>query len=66
MTTENKKIYFVSDCHLGIPDKAKSLEREKKLVMWLDTIKTDASELFILGDLFDFWFEYKSDRKSVV
>ena len=60
MTTENKKIYFVSDCHLGIPDKTKSLEREKKLVMWLDTIKSDASELFILGDLFDFWFEYKT------
>ncbi len=60
MTQGNKKIYFVSDCHLGIPDKQRSLEREKKLVRWLDTIKADADELFILGDLFDFWFEYKT------
>jgi UDP-2,3-diacylglucosamine hydrolase len=53
------KIYFVSDVHLGAPDVASSLEREKKLVRWLDMIKQDATELFIVGDLFDFWFEYK-------
>lgn len=56
---EKKKIYFVSDAHLGIPDKISSKQREKKLVRWLDMIKTDASEIYLLGDIFDFWFEYK-------
>lgn len=60
MDISRQKIYFVSDCHLGIPDYQKSLEREKKLVRWLDEIKIDAEQIFILGDLFDFWFEYKT------
>ena len=55
----NVKIYFASDSHLGVPDKVKSLEREKKLVRWLDDVKKDATELYLLGDIFDFWFEYK-------
>ncbi|MEA3504965.1 MAG: UDP-2,3-diacylglucosamine diphosphatase, partial [Bacteroidota bacterium] len=55
-----KKIYFASDFHLGIPDYASSLVREKKIVRWLDTIKEDAQEIFLLGDIFDFWFEYKT------
>ena len=55
----NKKIYFASDQHFGIPNHDKSLEREKKFVHWLGTIKKDAEVLFLLGDLFDFWFEYK-------
>jgi UDP-2,3-diacylglucosamine hydrolase len=54
-----KKIYFASDFHLGVPDYARSLEREKKIVRWLDEIKHDAEELYLLGDVFDFWFEYK-------
>lgn len=53
------QVYFVSDSHLGVPNYASSLEREKKLVKWLDEIKTDANHLFLLGDIFDFWFEYK-------
>ena len=53
------KIYFVSDVHLGAPNYEESLVREKKLVQWLDIIKQDATELFVVGDLFDFWFEYK-------
>jgi len=53
------KIYFASDIHLGTPSYEKSLVREKKFVQWLDMIKADATELFIVGDLFDFWFEYK-------
>ena len=53
------KIYFVSDVHLGAPNHEESLVREKKLVRWLDEIKRDATELFVVGDLFDFWFEYK-------
>lgn len=54
-----KKIYFVSDAHLGAPNRKSSLEREKKLVDFLDSIKGDVSELYLLGDIFDFWFEYK-------
>jgi UDP-2,3-diacylglucosamine hydrolase len=54
-----KKIYFLSDFHLGIPDHTSSLKREKLLVKFLDEIKSDASEIFIVGDMFDFWFEYR-------
>ena len=55
----NKKIYFLSDFHLGSPDAASSLSREKKIVEFLDEAKTDAAQIFIVGDLFDFWYEYK-------
>jgi UDP-2,3-diacylglucosamine hydrolase len=54
-----KKIYFASDFHLGVPDAASSLEREKRVVRWLDSIAHDAQEIFLVGDIFDFWFEYK-------
>lgn len=53
-----KKIYFASDFHLGIPDQKSSLVREKKIVQWLDQIKHDAEEIYLVGDLFDFWFEF--------
>lgn len=56
---EGKKIYFASDLHLGVPTYEKSLVREKHFVKWLDEVKQDAAEIIILGDLFDFWFEYK-------
>lgn len=52
-------IFFASDFHLGVPTHEKSLEREKKLVRWLDSIKHQASEIYLVGDIFDFWFEYK-------
>ena len=55
----NKKIYFLSDFHLGAPDYASSLIREKHIIKFLDEIKTDAEQIFIVGDLFDFWYEYK-------
>lgn len=55
-----KKIYFASDFHLGVPDEESSRKRELRIVNWLDTIKTDAEEIFLMGDLFDFWFEYKT------
>jgi len=55
-----QKIYFASDFHLGIPDHDSSLEREKKLVAWLEMSRADAAEIFLMGDLFDFWFEYKT------
>lgn len=54
-----KKIYFLSDFHLGAPDYEKSREREQRVVRFLDHIKHDAAVIFILGDLFDFWYEYK-------
>jgi UDP-2,3-diacylglucosamine hydrolase len=56
---KGKKIYFASDNHLGAPTAKASMPREKKFVQWLDTIKHDAEAVFLLGDLFDFWFEYK-------
>lgn len=54
-----KKIYFLSDFHLGAPDAATSLAREKRVCRFLDSIKNDAEQVFIVGDLFDFWFEYR-------
>ncbi|MBS1764433.1 MAG: UDP-2,3-diacylglucosamine diphosphatase [Bacteroidetes bacterium] len=59
MTLEQKKIYFFSDFHLGVPSYEESLLREKKICRWLDEIRPTVGQLFILGDVFDFWFEYK-------
>ena len=56
---KNKHIYFLSDFHLGAPDYESSLAREKRVVKFLDEIKNNAEQIFILGDLFDFWYEYK-------
>lgn len=57
---EGKKVYFASDNHLGAPDARQSLAREKRFVSWLEEIRRDAHAIFLMGDLFDFWFEYKS------
>ena len=54
------KTYFASDFHLGTPDYESSLAREKKVVSWLESIKTDAETIFLVGDIFDFWYEYKT------
>ncbi len=54
-----KKIYFASDFHLGVPDLATSQERERRLCKWLDGIKHDAQRIYLVGDIFDAWFEYK-------
>lgn len=56
---KGKKIYFASDNHLGAPTAEASRPREKKFIAWLDEIKHDAAAIFLLGDLFDFWFEYQ-------
>ena len=56
---ERNKIYFISDAHLGLFPEAGSAERELILVRWLDSIKDDAAELYLLGDMFDFWYEYR-------
>ena len=53
------KIYFASDFHLGVPNHADSIARERKIVSWLTEIQKDASEIYLVGDVFDFWFEYK-------
>lgn len=55
-----KKIYFASDFHLGSHPVSDSAEREKRIVAWLDRIAADAAELYLMGDIFDFWFEYAS------
>ena len=57
---KGKKVYFASDNHLGAPTNKDSMPREKKFVAWLDSIKQDAAAIFLMGDLFDFWFEYKT------
>ena len=54
-----KKIYFISDFHLGVPNDTDSRKREDKIVAWLNSIKHDAQILYLMGDVFDYWFEYK-------
>ena len=57
MTT--KKIYFASDFHLGAPNHLESRKREDKIVNWLNSVSKDASDIYLVGDIFDFWFEYR-------
>ena len=57
---KGKKIYFASDFQLGIPDRATSIARARRICEWLDEIKADAAILYLVGDLFDTWFEYKN------
>lgn len=59
---KGKKIYFASDFHLGAPTRRESLERERLIVRWLEEIQPQAEAVYLLGDIFDFWFEY---RKTV-
>ncbi len=54
------KIYFASDLHLGTPTKEASRQRELLFVQWLDTVSKDAAEIFLVGDVFDFWHEYNT------
>jgi UDP-2,3-diacylglucosamine hydrolase len=56
---ENKKIFFASDFHLGLPAGSDPIAREKRIVKWLNTIAHEAKEIYLLGDIFDFWWEYK-------
>jgi UDP-2,3-diacylglucosamine hydrolase len=53
-----RRVYFSSDYHLGVPSLPKSREREKLIVRWLESIQHDAQTIFLVGDIFDFWFEY--------
>ncbi len=54
-----RKIYFASDFHLGAPPATASAERERKIIRWLEMAATDAAAIYLLGDVFDFWFEYR-------
>jgi UDP-2,3-diacylglucosamine hydrolase len=56
---QDKKVYFLSDAHLGLPPLDKSLKREKLLTRWLDEVRNDAHSIYLLGDIFDYWFEYR-------
>ncbi|RRB00707.1 UDP-2,3-diacylglucosamine diphosphatase [Larkinella rosea] len=55
----NRAVYFASDFHLGMPTPAASRERELRVIRWLDTVSADAEAIFLVGDIFDFWFEYR-------
>lgn len=57
---KGKKIYFASDFHFGVPDKASSMDRERRVCKWLDSIKQDVYKLYLVGDIFDAWLEYKN------
>jgi UDP-2,3-diacylglucosamine hydrolase len=53
------KIFFASDFHLGLRTESDPVEREKRIVDWLNKVALEATEIFLLGDVFDFWWEYK-------
>ncbi|MCD7936019.1 MAG: UDP-2,3-diacylglucosamine diphosphatase [Tannerellaceae bacterium] len=59
MAANRQKIYFISDAHLGARFHENKKAVEKRVVRWMDSIKEEAQALYILGDIFDFWFEYK-------
>lgn len=56
---EKGKIFFISDVHLGAPALKNNNEREIRFANWLDDIKDDVAELYLMGDIFDFWWDYK-------
>lgn len=58
--TARRNIYFASDFHLGVDARLSSREREARIVRWLEDIRSDAAHIYLVGDLFDFWFEYQS------
>lgn len=56
---QGKKLFFASDFHLGVPNREASLQRERRIIAWLESIRSEAHTIYLLGDIFDFWFEYK-------
>ncbi|GAB6394750.1 MAG: UDP-2,3-diacylglucosamine hydrolase [Bacteroidales bacterium] len=58
-TAARKKIFFAADAHLGARYHTAPLAAERKLARWLDSIKNEASAVYFLGDMFDYWYEYK-------
>jgi len=59
LLTPDQAVYFASDFHLGTPTPQLSRAREQRVVRWLDTVRHDAACIFLVGDIFDFWFEYR-------
>ena len=59
MSLNRQNIYFLSDFHLGVPTVQSSKDREARIVKWLDEVEDSAAEIYLLGDVFDFWFEYR-------
>ncbi len=56
---KGSNVYFISDLHLGLPTRMDPLEREKLVVRWMEEVRPHASALYVVGDIFDYWFEYK-------
>ncbi len=57
--SEDTKVYLASDFHFGVPNMESSRKREEKVIAWLNAIENDASGIILVGDIFDFWFEYR-------
>ena len=55
-----KKVYFISDLHLGASYFADPHAKERAVVQWLDSIKSSAAEIYLLGDILDYWYEYRT------
>jgi len=56
---EGRKTYFASDFHLGLAAGTDPHEREQRAIAWLDRVSADAESVWLLGDVFDFWWEYR-------
>ena len=54
-----KKVYFLADAHLGAKSHTNSIDVERKLCRWLDYVKPTAHSIYLMGDIFDYWYEYK-------
>ena len=54
-----KKIFFLSDFHLGAPNAESSMQRERIIIRFLESIRNEAHTIFLVGDMFDFWYEYR-------
>ena len=61
--SQRKKTFFASDFHLGVDARLTSAERERQVVRWLDSVAPEAEAIYLVGDLFEFWFEYNSSQK---
>ncbi len=59
MTADLIMVYFISDSHIGSLMNANSTAQQRRIITFLDTIRCDATALFLMGDIFDFWFEYR-------
>ena len=59
-SARKRKTYFFSDAHLGLGSKEDDRKKERRIIEFLEAVKKDGEQLFIVGDLFDYWFEYKT------